>query len=87
MKQSFRNHIDLNMYQPIFWEKLKGVSPGKAQHVLAIYSATLYIDRGYRISARPINPLLSQPLVELALSMPTYQSFCADIIEHSLEQR
>lgn len=68
--------IDPSIYQPPIWKKLKKVSPAKAQHIFAIYQATLYVDRGYRIPGKPVlNPLLAQPLVELALSMPTYQSF------------
>lgn len=76
MTDDFRNMVDSSIFKPIFWESLKKVHPGKAQHILAILSSTLYIDRGSLIPGKPIiNPLLSQPLVELALSIPTYQSF------------
>lgn len=76
MTDDFRHTVDPAIFKPFFWENLKKVYPGKAQHIIAMLSSTLYIDRGYYIPGKQvINPLLSQPLVELALSMPTYQTF------------
>lgn len=75
MTDSFKSQVRADIFKPLFWEGLKKLSPGKAQHTFAVYQATLYIDRGYRIPGKPVlNPLLSQPLVEQALSMPTYQT-------------
>jgi asparagine synthase (glutamine-hydrolysing) len=76
MKPDFKAHVDPSIFKIHFWQKLKNVYPGKAQHIVAIYQATLYVDRGYLVSGKPVmNPFLSQPLIELALAMPTYQSF------------
>jgi asparagine synthase (glutamine-hydrolysing) len=76
MTDDFKSSVNSDIFRPFFWENLKKVHPGKAQHIQAILSSTLYIDRGEYIEGKPvINPLLSQPLVELVLSMPTYQSF------------
>jgi asparagine synthase (glutamine-hydrolysing) len=75
MNDRFKEHAKVDLFKPLFWNKLKNVRPGKAQHILSIYQAPLYVDYGYRILGRPaLNPLLSQPLVELALSVPTYQA-------------
>ena len=76
MGESFKQSVNASMFKPFYWDKLKALPPGKVQHVLAVSQATYYIDRGYRITGKPVlNPLLSQPLVELALSMPTYRAF------------
>jgi len=76
MTESFKNKINQDLFKPIFWENLKNVSPGKARHIMAIFSASMRNSRGNEIPGKSfINPLLSQPLVEHALSMPTYQSF------------
>ncbi len=76
MRDSFKSQVQQDQFKPLFWEQLMEVHPGKAYHIFAAYGASLYIDRGHRIEGKQvINPFLSQPLVELALSMPTYQSF------------
>lgn len=75
MNDRFKEHAKADLFKPLFWNKLENVNPGKAQHILSIYQASLYVDYGYRVRGRPtLNPLLSQPLVELALSIPTYQA-------------
>lgn len=76
LTDDFYQEVDYALFQPLFWKNLKTVHPGKAQHILALLSSTVYIDRQELILGKPtINPLLSQPIVELALSIPTYQSF------------
>ncbi len=76
MTPSFLRSIDQTIYQPPFWRQLKQVYPAKAQHIYDMYSALLYTDQGHRMESRPvINPFLSQPFVELALSIPTYQLY------------
>ena len=76
MNQSFKEKLNKDIFQVPFWHKLKNLPPAKVQHIFALYQATLYIDRGHRIAHKPvINPLLSQPLVELALAVPTYQLY------------
>lgn len=76
MTDAFKSEVDPHLFKPHYWKKLGDVFPGKAQHILAIQSATLRNNRDNDIPGKSIiHPLLSQPLVELALSMPTYQSF------------
>ena len=76
MNSAFQERLDKDIFKVPFWDKLKHLPPAKVRHIIAIYQATLYIDRGHKIYNRPIlNPFLSQPLVELALSLPTYQLY------------
>jgi asparagine synthase (glutamine-hydrolysing) len=76
MKKAFKAKLDKTIFKVPFWEKLKSLPPAKVHHALAIYQAILYIDRGHKLPTRPIiNPLLSQPLVEAALSIPTYHMY------------
>lgn len=50
--------------------------PAKKNHVKALFHAQSYADRNQRMDTRIIShPLLSQPIVELGLQIPTYQSF------------
>jgi asparagine synthase (glutamine-hydrolysing) len=50
--------------------------PAKKSHVKALFHAQSYADRNQRMYTRIItHPLLSQPIVELGLQIPTYQSF------------
>ncbi len=57
-------------------ESIKHFYPGKINHIQALHHAVSYAERN-RITAPHIttHPLLSQPLIELALQVPTYQSF------------
>jgi asparagine synthase (glutamine-hydrolysing) len=54
---------------------LNNFYPGKAEHIKELYHASAYADRNQRGSSTMSHPLLSQPLVELALKVPTYQTF------------
>lgn len=50
--------------------------PAKKSHVKSLFHAQSYADRNQRMDTRIItHPLLSQPIVELGLQIPTYQSF------------
>lgn len=50
--------------------------PAKKKHVKNLFHAQAYADRNQRINGRIFtHPLLSQPIVELGLKIPTYQSF------------
>ena len=55
---------------------MKNFYPGKINHIESIHHAVSYAERN-RTMAHKItaHPLLSQPLIELALTVPTYQSF------------
>lgn len=76
MNKKFTDHIDPSIFKPYRWDKYKKLSPGKATHTFAIDQAVQYVDRGFRTPGKSVlNPLLAQPLVELALSSPTYQTF------------
>lgn len=76
MTSECKDLLDPCIFRPAYWKNLKHVSPGKAQHIIMILSGLSSVERGDALGGKvPFNPLLSQPLVELALSMPTYQSF------------
>ena len=50
--------------------------PAKKIHVQSLFHGVAYADRNQRIAGHTVtHPLLSQPIVELALRIPTYQSF------------
>lgn len=50
--------------------------PGKALHIQSLAHAVSFADRNQRIPGMIFgHPLLSQPVVELGLQIPTYQSF------------
>jgi asparagine synthase (glutamine-hydrolysing) len=53
---------------------LKNFYPAKGDHIKSLYHATLY---GTQRTPQDVmtSPILSQPIVELALQIPTYQSF------------
>ena len=54
----------------------KNFYPGKINHIQSLHHAVAYAERNRSITYRTAtHPLLSQPLVELALQVPTYQSF------------
>ncbi len=75
IKDSFKEHIDESIFKPYFWKSLGSLPPGKAKQILAVLSATLYIDNGQALEKkRELYPLLAQPVVELALSIPSYKS-------------
>jgi asparagine synthase (glutamine-hydrolysing) len=70
---TFYPKVQKEIFQVPFWENLKNVYPGKANHISAIYEATLYSDQGEIVKhLKTINPLLSQPLVEFACAISTY---------------
>lgn len=76
MNDDFKNLINPSLFQSHLWDKLKHVPPGKARHIFTIAQTALYVDRNYLVRGKSeLYPFLSQPMVELALSMPTYQSF------------
>lgn len=76
MNASFLAYIDPTIHQAPFWKRLQQVYPAKARHIYDIYNALLYTDQGYRIEGKSvINPFLSQPFVELVLSIPTYELY------------
>ena len=54
----------------------KNFYPGKINHIQALHHAVAYAERSRSVTNRTAtHPLLSQPLVELTLQVPTYQSF------------
>lgn len=60
------------IFKPPFWDDLSKVTPAKSQQVLDIYDCSVQTDRGFRESyTRILHPFLSQPLVQIALAMPT----------------
>ena len=76
MKNEFNKKIDYNLNKVPFWKTLKNTPPAKLDHMTGIYSAILFTDIGYRNEGKPvINPFLSQPMVELALSIPSYKLY------------
>lgn len=57
-------------------ESISCFYPAKKIHVKSLFHGVAYADRNQRIAGRTItHPLLSQPIVELGLRIPTYQSF------------
>ncbi len=57
-------------------KNLKNFYPAKISHVESLFHAVSFADRNQRIFGQTItHPLLSQPIIELALKIPTYQSF------------
>jgi asparagine synthase (glutamine-hydrolysing) len=58
-------------------QSIKKFYPGKITHIQALHHAVAYAERNRNVTQQLIttHPLLSQPIVELALQVPTYQSF------------
>lgn len=56
-------------------EDLINFYPGKAAHISSLAHAISYAERNQVFSHAVIHPFLSQPIVELGLKIPTYQSF------------
>lgn len=57
-------------------KSLNNFYPAKINQVESLFHAAAYADRNQRIFGQTItHPLLSQPIIELALKIPTYQSF------------
>lgn len=57
-------------------EKIAEFGPARQDQIKGLYHAILYADRNRKIPGTIItHPLLSQPVVELALKIPAYQSF------------
>lgn len=55
---------------------LKKFYPAKAKHIQNLAHGIIYADRNNRLPGYTFtHPLLSQPVVELGLKIPTYQSF------------
>ncbi len=56
--------------------KINKFYPAKKDHIKGIFHGILFADRNLRIPDCTItHPLLSQPVVEMGLRIPTYQSF------------
>lgn len=73
MNQSLKEQIRSDIFKLPFKKYFKNIPPAKRKHIDAIYQAVAFIDRGYvRAHSPALNPLLSQPLVELALAAPAY---------------
>ena len=76
MLRPLRELVDSSLFKAQFLDILNNQYPAKAQHILGIYQATIHFDRGYKIYDKPlIYPFASQPFVERALSIPTYQLY------------
>lgn len=57
-------------------ETLKKIYPGKAMQIASICHAVAYAERDQTAPTMcRTHPLISQPIIELALQIPTYQSF------------
>jgi len=55
---------------------LRNFYPGKIKHIESLFHAVSYSGRNQHLFGRTMtHPLLSQPIIELALKIPTYQSF------------
>ena len=64
------------LFQPPFLRDLAAVPPAKREHILEIYEGTLNTGDYEKHKKIPtIYPFYSQPLVELALAMPVYESY------------
>ncbi|MBL8675839.1 MAG: hypothetical protein JNJ47_00180 [Alphaproteobacteria bacterium] len=75
----FKELIRREILYPPFWQEIKKLPPGKAKHVFAIYQGSFYAENGLSSYGRSIiYPFLSQPLIELALSIPTYETYGGD---------
>jgi asparagine synthase (glutamine-hydrolysing) len=75
-------HLDKNVLQELKQDsfyldnELKKIYPGKAQQIKSLCHAIDYAERDQTHQAIcRTHPLLSQPVIELALQIPTYQSF------------
>jgi asparagine synthase (glutamine-hydrolysing) len=75
-------HLDKNFAQSLQHEEcylnpfLKKMHPGKAGQIESICHAVSYSERNQTMpNACSTHPLLSQPIIELGLRVPTYQSF------------
>lgn len=65
-------------YHPFFYEKKTAkILPGKLKHIESIYKGLSSVKKDVRDNkTNPVFfPFFSQPLIELALSIPTYASF------------
>ena len=57
-------------------ESVKKFYPAKKNHIKSLFHGSFYADRNQRMVERTItHPLLSQPIVEMGLHIPAYQSF------------
>lgn len=73
---TFQHNINKELFKVPFWSDLLYHPPAKANHLSSLYEAVLYADqRQTSKGLQTINPLLSQPLVEFACSVPTYELF------------
>jgi asparagine synthase (glutamine-hydrolysing) len=54
---------------------LKNFYPGKARQIESLCHGVSYAERGQGAHGCATHPLLSQPVIELGLKIPTYQSF------------
>lgn len=63
-------------FSPPFVKKSKHFKPGKFDHIVTIYTGPNQYKIPNKTRRTPVlYPFLAQPLVELALTMPTYKSF------------
>ncbi|MBN1684123.1 MAG: hypothetical protein JW855_01620 [Gammaproteobacteria bacterium] len=68
--------LEKNVTAHPFFEQKQKIVPGKFQHITTIYQGLATIKGQIRNPYNPIfYPLFSQPLLELALSIPTYDTF------------
>ncbi|MFH1832118.1 MAG: asparagine synthase-related protein [bacterium] len=77
-----QNYLDKNFVQELKQQEfylnntLRKIHPGKASQIESIYHAVSYCERNWTTPGTCItHPLLSQPIIELSLKIPTYQSF------------
>lgn len=69
----------LKPYRPYLDKELQRYYPAKASQIRALSHAVAYADRDERFNNKVvIHPLLSQPLVEYALRIPTYRTIKKD---------
>lgn len=75
-EKKFNELVKPEIFYPSYWSRLSELPPGKAKHILSIYHSAFFADGGLGTFEMPVfYPYLSQPLVELALSIPSYETF------------
>lgn len=70
------NLICSNIYLPPFWNKLinSNIKPGKIKHILDVYHGAAFSSFEFP-GITEVYPYLFQPIVELGLSFPVYETF------------
>lgn len=75
LRVSSRFFKDNNLCHPLLM-KLDSVSKGKFLHVASIFSTLASVNEDIRVLEQKVfYPFLSQPLIELALGIPSYRTF------------